>query len=256
MTKAQIPRQLFRISSELIDSVAKETVDHICADLQTLGMFKLPYPKIDVEFPIEKFVIMGHTCMAVLIKKEIPPETDQVIKIYPDTYMRYTGLSIQGADSVTIELYKPTYRCRKTIPLDEQMLQDGFGQAWNVVQLLVAVLATRNVVKQTTHNKLARLGIGHRSDRYEYTTRLLPPTDAPEATGEGAPTEGRPKCPHLRRGHIRNQRHGPNYEFVKQIWIEPIFVNADREWTKTRTGYNFSLGHRPMSHPGVHKEAH
>ena len=36
--------------------------------------------------------------------------------------------------------------------------------------------------------------------------------------------------PHLRRGHIRNQRVGKGLEEVKPIFIHPVFVNADEGW--------------------------
>ena len=36
--------------------------------------------------------------------------------------------------------------------------------------------------------------------------------------------------PHLRRGHIRNQRVGKGLEEVKPIFISPVFVNADEGW--------------------------
>lgn len=35
-------------------------------------------------------------------------------------------------------------------------------------------------------------------------------------------------APHWRRGHWRNQRHGPNLVQVKRLWIRPVLVRSDR----------------------------
>jgi hypothetical protein len=99
---------------------------------------------------------------------------------------------------------------------------------------LVAVLASRNVVKTVKHSKAAKLGIG--KNRYEYTTTLSVPTQL-ENDPDHAPT-GRTVCPHLRRGHIRRQHYGPNRELIKQVWIAPVFVNADERFVNSRKAYN------------------
>ena len=110
---------------------------------------------------------------------------------------------------------------------------DPIGYAYCV---LIVLLATRNVIRDTTISKSARLGIG--KNRYPYTTTLKLGT-IHESVGNGAP--GHPRRPHLRRGHIRNQKYGPGFEFTRQRWIEPCFVNAADGWIEQqRTAYNVS----------------
>jgi hypothetical protein len=46
--------------------------------------------------------------------------------------------------------------------------------------------------------------------------------------------------PHLRRGHIRLQRYGEDFKEVKKIFIQPMFVNADKEWIEKQKTYKFT----------------
>ena len=48
---------------------------------------------------------------------------------------------------------------------------------------------------------------------------------------------GGPVRPHLRRGHIRNQPHGPGNSEVRRIFIQPMFINADQGWIDTKKEY-------------------
>lgn len=90
--------------------------------------------------------------------------------------------------------------------------------------LFLVILATKGIVKDRQKNKLASLGIG-KDKRFRYITTLRPSVAyAPQQAGDG--TRKAPR-PHLRRGHIRNQRHGEGNAMVKRIWIEPCLVAGD-----------------------------
>jgi hypothetical protein len=103
---------------------------------------------------------------------------------------------------------------------------------------LIVMLATRGVEKEVKHSKLARLGIG--KARAEYTTTLRIGALHERSDGTPNPTSAT-RCPHLRRGHIRNQAYGPSFEHHKKIWIEPVFVNGDHEEIERhRHHYNVS----------------
>jgi len=115
---------------------------------------------------------------------------------------------------------------------------------------LVVLLATRNAVKTRTKDKLLGLGIGKRKVRNNhkplYTTTITVPkiSNGPQ----GQPT-GRTVSPHLRRGHVRQQAWGPRYQFKREVWIEPVFVNADENYVSTRVAYNTSKEYRPHDQP-------
>lgn len=119
-----------------------------------------------------------------------------------------------------------------------QDLGDGFvtevinlGDA--LYKILLVSLATRNVEKATTEHKLYRMGIG--KPRHRFTTVVRIGAMAPSHTAPDA--HGTSKRPHLRRGHIRRQHHGPQGQLVKKIWIEPLFVNADKGEIAGRAAY-------------------
>lgn len=114
-------------------------------------------------------------------------------------------------------------------------------------KILIVLLATRNIVKERTKDKLLSMGIGARKNNYRplYTTTLTLPKTRVRDDGQPA-NVGVSMRPHLRRGHIRHQKYGPKRAFTKLIWIEPCFVNADEDFVSTRSAYNTSAGD---SHP-------
>lgn len=103
--------------------------------------------------------------------------------------------------------------------------------------VLIVLLATKNIVKVTTQNKLAKLGIGKRN-RFASTTTISIPRDLPDDPDH--PSTGAKKAAHLRRGHIRRQHYGVGNQLEKKIWIAPIFVNADPGFVSARESYKFS----------------
>ena len=48
------------------------------------------------------------------------------------------------------------------------------------------------------------------------------------ASEHGAARESSTVKPHWRRGHWRQQRHGPKLSQVKRVWIKPTMINQDR----------------------------
>lgn len=111
--------------------------------------------------------------------------------------------------------------------------------SWVLAFLLVS-LATKNSIKTIKENKLMKLGIGKKKDgKYRYTTTVtIGEITETEGTGEGG---GWTVRPHLRRGHIREQRYGPNRQHSKKVFIQPVFVNASEDFINERKAYNVRL---------------
>jgi hypothetical protein len=144
-----------------------------------------------------------------------------------------TELKIVAINTVT--RYQLNLFETKTDPGELLMLAES------AANLLITLLATRNVVKSTKENKLAKLGIGGKKSllkRFEYTTTISIPADLDD---HESVKPGGAKCPHLRRGHIRRQHYGPGNQLVKKIWVAPVFVNADPDFVDQRAAYNVSV---------------
>lgn len=105
--------------------------------------------------------------------------------------------------------------------------------------ILIVLLATKNTVKTTTVNKLARLGIGKKRNAFASTTRISLPHELPDDPDHPS-SSGAAKCAHLRRGHIRRQHYGKENAMEKKIWIASVFVNADPEFVSSQHTYKFS----------------
>lgn len=97
---------------------------------------------------------------------------------------------------------------------------------------LIVLLASKGLDKQTKERKLAKLGIGKKTNEYITTIGLSHNLERHESARDGSPVR-----PHLRRGHVRMQPHGPANSLRKAIWVEPCFVNADADFVSQRTAY-------------------
>lgn len=97
---------------------------------------------------------------------------------------------------------------------------------------LIVLLASKGMVKQSKETKLAKLGIGKKDNEYVTTIRLGQSLECDGSTKAGSPVR-----PHLRRGHVRMQPHGPANSLRKKIWVEPCFVNADEDFVNQRKAY-------------------
>lgn len=101
---------------------------------------------------------------------------------------------------------------------------------------LIVLLATKNIEKQTTETKLQKLKnkTRKRGSTYRYsgitTLRIGKIVDSSDTILNSRD----PVRPHLRRGHIRNQRFGEGYKESRQIFIQPVFVNADDGWIENQ----------------------
>ena len=105
--------------------------------------------------------------------------------------------------------------------------------------LLLVTLATKNVERKSKPNLMAKQALRSKALKrdYEYTTTLTigKVVGAERTEGDAGGWKVRP---HLRRGHIREQRYGPNNQLLKKVFIQPVFVNAADGVMSQRRAYN------------------
>ena len=241
-------RELFVLSPDVFHAMSPDEVDATAADMRELGIFNLPYERIDLRWRI--WVVdtaapdaMGFSGPGMDDSNSqlsvMPPKWQQSAEcegINCDTLsMTMVGLNRDGEiDGIII------HRKGRALHFPKGQIKHAeFIWGPQGAKLLIVLLATRGAEKTVTINKLAKLGIGKKKNAYARTTTISISHDLQD-DAEHAPT-GATKIPHLRRGHIRNQKYGPQRAFIKRIWIEPMFVNADPSFVSQRRGYNFSM---------------
>lgn len=228
--------QLFILDREFFGVVSWEDAMATCDGLAECGLYRLPYPTITIRAPSAQFCNWGPGRSVEELMNAKEAAVDMVVEL------RDYQL---GQKNPSMWFVAPSHK--HLGPVHEKNISD-INQPGSEVDLprflanlLITLLATKNIVKETRENKLAKLGIGKKRNRYRYVTTLRLPNPATLETDSEHHTPGHEVCPHLRRGHIRRQRYGPKNQYVRNQWIDPVFVNADREWVKSRVAYNVSM---------------
>lgn len=251
------PRQCFVLGPDIANSVSWEEAKATYNDMVELGIAKPPYPEFDIKIK---------TAMAFRSEDgRVPPgETIFRFKAHMHSIELVDCLMTFGliARTSTDEQYdwdqlsKPLSVMGRTAKWraaqgmisgewdadkDAAFLNNTKQNALRWYLLLIVLLATRNAVKTVQVDKLAKMGIG-RDSRHVYTTTIgVGYITEVESGSQRSVGTGRTLLPHLRRGHKRSQHYGPKNQFVKYVFIEPTFVNADEDFISQRTAYNVSM---------------
>jgi len=228
-------RQLFLLTSEIFDSVSVEEIEATWEDMQEAGLAQPPYDWFAIGTPIGVHSKVVDNSGVVI---QAPVEFYGMELRYSYRNGRCELISLIGnrfyADIPDLRYNEPKnpspYTLKQTNP--EHV-------AARIYRLLIVLLATRNIVKKTTTNHLARFGVG--KQKAEYTTTLhigqVNEIELSKPIGHTGVT----LRPHLRRGHVRRQHYGPQRQYVKMVFIQPVFVNADPEFIDSRKSYNVSM---------------
>lgn len=239
-----LPSHLFIIDPHTFNALTEEEITATVAGLKEAGLYHLPYETISVRMLTDQAVHgkfdldKDHTYEWLRVR----PEGGFGTKLGPAHWTEVRGVNLHNAPIEVHLVHGGADRRWKPYDIVDSRMESGVND--RVADMLITLLATTNAVKTTERNACARLGIGGKkpgsTKRYEYVTTIsLPHADtltAEDRTGDK-------RCPHLRRGHVRRQRYGAQNAFMKLIWIAPMFIHVDEEWTKTRTAYNLSAKH-------------
>jgi hypothetical protein len=242
--------QLFIIGHEAWTACSIDEVEATCAALREAGLYALPFDKVDLELLADDAINWVHIDGTSPVDPGLVPHVEKDGKttfrshLGPSVVLRLEGLSTVSDSDFKMRILDSRPKLKGYDVTNELVLQGKKEfQRQRHVDLLIALLATRNAVKDTRQNKLAKLGIGKKGKHaaYEYVTTISTPKVEEMPDDEEHPPTGRTVCPHLRRAHWKNVAYGPGRQFRRAKLIASVFVNADREWTKTRIAYNVSL---------------
>ncbi len=215
-------RHLFQVSNEALQSVGVRDAMATYADMIEMRISDPPYPEFDLAVPTDDGTLKLH----------FAPVED-----HPDTleiFNRRLGKNCVILDCISTWLTVNNGRPRTWRDAEKTTAAANEDEKFNsllrdctaIYVVFIVLLATRNVVKNTVHNSLAKFGVGKAKADYVTTLSL---GDITENDYESGAPSGRTMRPHMRRGHIRRQKHGPGFTFERKIFIQPVMVNSDRE---------------------------
>lgn len=243
------PAQAFILSNEIFSTLSRDEVDATWDGLVEIGLAQPPFEDFDIVLPAEWLLVFcaGSEWNEAAKEDRLVPGAEFMFRFLDCTDTNKTwhlkAFARTQAKPKWVEITKEVFDPNRFLPCtDDQprsmakIYEDG---VWEIYCILIVLLATRNVEKAVQHNKRVKLGIG-RGKTHEYVTTLRVGQVLHNADGDTRThmaTDTVRRRPHLRRGHIRRQAHGPAMTERKSIWIAPMFINADEAWIGARKGY-------------------
>lgn len=265
-----LPAQCFQLSREVVRALSVEEVDASFADMETMGMASPPFSDFDLVLPGDSVFRVGQepgegvrvyakyvpgirgAGMASVSKETAEMLHDVNHDVAKEEMARssvcFAYRQVKSLQHMDLKIQvRWSDRTKTNVHnLPNALVSDSSTKEFNralasyaqqAYKALVVLLATKGVQKDRVRDGAACMGIA-RDRRYQYTTTLTIGAISPRPEAQGESLSGLSRRPHLRRGHIRNQRHGPGLQLFRKIWIDPIFVNEDESVIATRTAYN------------------
>ena len=226
--------ELFRLSKEVWDSITFAEIVETADAMREMDIFKAPYPVFDVECPVDVFFTFNGS-----YDKDVKYliEERELLGISCH-YDGFQGITQENFNLTFISAHgKYEYHSWSVPETARAAFQDMYCF---VCYALIVVLASKNVVKKQVVNDIRSRSHQSRKDAKNYAgTTTISVGKITEYIGDKSEGTGRTVKAHLRRGHIRGVRVGEGRKELKKVFIQPCFVNADRDWVaEPRKSYN------------------
>lgn len=228
--------ELFRLSNDVWDSLTYEEIVETAMAMDEVGIYKPPFRNFDVECDTRVFYTFGRG-------SEYPDENMSIDIDKLVCHYRLDSLT-KNPDQYHLTSYKDAYK-REIHPWSVTPdAQDAFHDFFLFVYAaLIVVLASKNIDKKQVVNDPRARNHTQRTDSKNYaSTTTIRIGKITEYIGNKAEGSGRTVRAHLRRGHVKGVRYGEGKTEIKKVFIQPTFVNADRDWVAPkRESYKVKL---------------
>lgn len=232
--------QLFILDRAMLGMMADRDIDATFRDMVELGIAGPPYPDFAIQVPAgaimssasdpdhswddlandEAWDRSERSLLEMPIRvtyADRPPNRDMECEMFIGTMdgkrWEYVGEAVRAIDADQFKF--------------EEFQRSSADVSAHLYRTLVVLLATRNVIHDVKHNKLAKFKLGKKpGNDFDYVTTLRVGTIHVDDHDEKREATGETRRPHLRRGHVRNQRYGPGFQYTRKVFIKPIFVNG------------------------------
>jgi hypothetical protein len=237
--------ELFIIDAKAVEAVTSADVLDTFKAMRKVGIAHPPTEHFIIAFDVN---IFSSNFFYWEKDKQYSPETQKLRSIVENYKDCSLGIELQFSPGEDYSTHpdrggdKIYFRCRrfyiniKTFKiLSEPVIPEEKEKILFqcIYQTLVVLLSTKNAQKDRVQNKSTSASSRTRnaSKNFAYTTtiRIGKITENCSSGGTGSPMR-----PHLRRGHVRNQPYGEGRREIKQIFIAPVFINADKEYVESQ----------------------